>query len=78
MRSITIALCFLASASFAQGKTEPTPRPQNVEFTPTEIGADREVPMGTYYGIPPKPKFDRMIRVRLNFNDKLAESVHEM
>lgn len=76
MRSFTIALCLLASASFAQGKTEP--RPQTVDFTATEIAADREVPMGTYYGIPPKPRFPSLIKVRISMNDKLAESVHEM
>ncbi|MDP1830363.1 MAG: hypothetical protein Q8L48_44285 [Archangium sp.] len=78
MRSITIALCFLASASFAQGKNEPRAKPQIVEFQPADVIGKGEVPVGAYYGIPPKPKFKRMIRVRLNFNDKLAESVHEM
>ena len=79
MRSISIALCLVASVSFAQ-KTEPAPRPkvQTVTFSETGIGGDREVPLGEYYGIPPAPKFLRLFKVRVNFNDKLQESVHEM
>lgn len=78
MRSITIALCFLGSAAFAQGKTQPTPKPQIVEFQPSDVIGKGELPVGAYYGVPPKPKFGCLIQLRLNMNDKLAESVHEM
>ena len=78
MRSI-LALCLTASVSFAQ-KTEPAPRPkvQTITFGDVGIGGEREMPIGEYYGIPPKPIFVRLFKVRVNFNDKLRESVHEM
>jgi hypothetical protein len=75
MRSFTLALLLVAAPSFAQ--TSPKPKVQNVEFTPTDIEAKPEMPLGGYYGPPVKPKFDCLIKVRVNFNDKLADSVHE-
>ena len=79
MRSITVALCLFASISFAQ--TEPAPAPKNVQkadFTPQDINGKRGSPIGDIYGPPLRKKFDCLITVRVNFNDKLQESVHEM
>jgi hypothetical protein len=79
MRSITIALCFLASASsFAQGKAEPAPKAQNVTFDDDLVKGELMRPAGTIYSVPPRAKFGSLIQVRMSFNDKLAESVHEM
>ena len=51
---------------------------QTITFGDVGIGGEREMPIGEYYGIPPKPIFVRLFKVRVNFNDKLRESVHEM
>ena len=77
MRSIATALCLLASVSLAQ-KSEPAPKAQQVDFTGSNIGAERATPLGEIYLAHPKKKFDCRIQVRMNFNDKLRESVHEM
>ena len=82
MRSFIAAVALVSSVSLAQqperAPKSQKPRIQNVEFTASEISADTAVPLGTIYLVPPKAKFDSLIRVRMNFNDKLAESVHEM
>lgn len=78
MRSLIIACCVLGSASFAQ-QQQPTPKakPQTVDFNPTTMTGERGLPIGELYAVPRKPVFGRLIQVRMNFNDKLAESVHE-
>jgi hypothetical protein len=82
MRSITIALCLFASVSLAQ-KSEPAKKPvlpeQNVNFGDgSHINGTLKHPTGEIYSVPPKAKFGSLIQVRMNFNDKLQESVHEM
>lgn len=78
MRSMIIACCVLGSASLAQ-QPEPTPKPkaQNLEFTGQEIEAGPLIPLADIYFGSPKPKFRSLIKLRMNFDDKLAESVHE-
>jgi hypothetical protein len=80
MRSFTLILGLVASVSLAQ-QPQPAPqqpRPQKIDFNEQEIGGGRSVPLGEIYFGSPKPKFRSLIKVRMNFNDKLAESVHEM
>lgn len=78
MRSLTVGLLLLASISLAQQPAPQKPRPQNIEFGESDIDGKRATPLGDIYLPPLKKKFDSMIRVRMNFNDKLRESVHEM
>lgn len=82
MRSISLALALVASVSLAQ-QPEAAPKSQrppvqNIDLTGTTISAEQAVPLGNIYVVPPKPKFGRMLKVRMNFDDKLRESVHEM
>lgn len=79
MRSILIALCLVATASVAQKSETAKPSPvQRVDFSEIDIGADRLTPLGEIYVVPPRAKFNCLIQRRMNFNDKLRESVHEM
>lgn len=68
----------LLVASFASAQTQPTPKPQKIEFGDDLIEGGREVPLGAIYEVVKRPGFDSLIKVRTNFNDKLRESVHEM
>ena len=78
MRAITIA-CFVASAAIAQQPaTNSAPKATSADFTATPITGERLIPLGEIYSPAPKAKFDSLIRVRMNMNDKLAASVHEM
>ncbi len=77
MRTLTFDLCLVATFALAQQPT-PAPKATNVDFTESQITGAPEVPIGTIYLPHPKAKFDSMIRVRKNMNDKLAASVHEM
>lgn len=82
MRPLITALCLVSVVSFAQ-QPEPAPKSpkapvQNIEFTPSEVSGGREGPALPIYAIPPRAKFGCLIQVRMNMNDKLAESVHEM
>ena len=77
MRSLMLAVGLFASMGAAQQKKPEVPA-QNADFTATDITAERAVPLGEIYLHPPKSKFDCLIQVRMNFNDKLRESVHEM
>lgn len=81
MRSLIIALSLVSAVSLAQqpeAPKSPKPQIQNIEFTPSEVSGTPEKPLGNIYFVPPKAKFGCLIQVRMNFNDKLAESVHEM
>ena len=79
MRSITVALCFVASVALAQQPAPaPAPKVTNLDLTGTTITGAPEAPIGTIYLPHPKAKFDSLLRVRMNMNDKLAASVHEM
>lgn len=78
MRSMTVALCLVATFALAQPAPNPPPKATNVDLTGSTIIGATEVPLGTIYLPHPKVKFDSLIRVRMNMNDKLAASVHEI
>jgi hypothetical protein len=82
MRPIILTLIVVASVvpslSLAQQPAPtPKPRPQNLDLTGQVLTGDREIPLGEIYLGSPKPKFRSLIKLRMNFNDKLEESVHE-
>lgn len=76
MRPLIVVFFLVASVALAQ--QPPPSKPQTVNFTPTEVEAGRVIPLAQIYLAPTKKTFARMIKVRMNFNDKLAQSVHEM
>lgn len=76
MRSLLLAVGLLATISSAQQK-KADPPVQKVDLTGADITGVVATPLGEIYLQPPKSKFDRLIRVRMNFDDKLRESVHE-
>ena len=82
MRSLIAFLCLSSGLSLAQhpevAPKSPKPPIQNVDFGDTTIPGERVVPIGEIYSVPPKAKFRCLIQVRMNFDDKLRESVHEM
>lgn len=82
MRSIIVAVALVSSVSLAQQPevTPKSPKPpiQNLDLTGTTISGEQAVPLGHIYVLPTKPKFGRLLKVRMNFDDKLRESVHEM
>ena len=75
MRSLLVSVTLLASVSFAQHQKPDLPV-QKVDFAETSLTAGRGTPLGEIYAPPPKAKFDCLIQVRMNMNDKLRESVH--
>ena len=81
MRLALVALCCVASVSLAQ-KTQPNQKTapnQQVIFDGDDlIKGTLQHPTGEIYSVPPRAKFGSLIQVRMNFNDKLRESVHEM
>ena len=78
-RLIVVSLLVVSTAGFAQTEKKPErPKTQNMVFDGDLISGDREVPLGEIYGHSKRPVFKSLIKVRLNFNDKLAGSVHEM
>lgn len=70
----------VSSVAFAQ--TEPpkqTPKPQVVTFdTATNIGGETLSPLTSWTTVKDKVRFDSLIKMRTDFNDKLAASVYEM
>ncbi|MGV3620720.1 MAG: hypothetical protein ACO1OB_07875 [Archangium sp.] len=83
MTNKLIALMLVVSSvAFAQ-KSEPTkqskPKTQVIEFNDgLSVDGDTLLPMHTYIEARNPPRFDCLIKVRGNFNDKLAASVYEM
>lgn len=80
MRSLLVAVCLVATAAAAQ-KSQPEQKPvavQKIEFEPDLVEGGLTGPLGEIYQVPPRVKFGSLIRIRMNFNDKLRESVHEM
>lgn len=82
MRSLISALCLVSAVALAQqpelAPNSPKPKVQNIDLTGTTIPGERYVPVGDMYSVPPKAIFKSLIKVRMRFDDKLAESVHEM
>lgn len=80
MRFVLVSLVF-ASVSLAQ--TNPpqktvAPKPQNIIFGDDLIEGGVDGPEGQVVYGKSKARFESMIKVRVNFDDKLRESVHEM
>lgn len=78
MRTFIALLVTVSSLAFAQSeqpKQQPKPRVQNVTFGDHDIDGERELPSHTYVNVKRKAKFDSLIKMRGNFNDKLASSV---
>ena len=79
MRALALCCALLTLSAFAQtGEPRPDRKVQKVDFTGDLIEGGTLVPMGDIYLPPPKAKFGSLIKVRMNFDDKLRESVHEM
>jgi hypothetical protein len=82
MRRIVLVSLVVSSLGWAQTEPKPTasqPKPQTITFDTDDLiegGLARG--LGDIYLVPPNPKFPSLIRVRMNFDDKLRESVHEM
>ncbi|MFT3709101.1 MAG: hypothetical protein QM817_15760 [Archangium sp.] len=69
----------LAFAQTEQPKPHSTPKPQNIIFDGNDlIEAGVATPDGEFVTSRPQPKFGNLIKVRVNFNDKLMASVHEL
>lgn len=78
MRFVLVSLVF-ASVSLAQTNPTPKPKPQVVDFEKgTDIDGQKAIPLGALYLAKPDPIFKSLIKVRMSFDDKLRESVHEM
>lgn len=83
MKQLVAILTVLAVPALAQRQPQPhesapPQKVQQVDFTGDLIGGDREIPLGTIYAVPQRPTWKSLIKVRMNFDDKLAQSVHEM
>ncbi len=82
MRFMVLVGALVATAASAQSErlnTTPRPATQTVDFGDGDlIDGTRALGLGDIYIVPPHPKFPSLIKVRMNFNDKLRESVHEM
>lgn len=81
MRFFLLLTPLIAAHALAQPTLRPTPRPtpQVIDFVETDlIEGGTQKPLGEIYSVPPKSTFKSLIQVRMNFNDKLKESVHEM
>ncbi len=80
-----VVVLLLAAPVFAQTKPKENPAPtqppkaQNLIFGESDVieGTLDQPDLGVTYGRPP-PKFNSMIQVRMNFDDKLRDSVGKM
>jgi hypothetical protein len=78
VRLALVASLLLSALASAQTQ-QPQPKPQKIDFGDDLINGERETPLGEIYIEPVRPGgFKSLIKVRMNFNDKLRESVHEM
>lgn len=79
MRALILTALFATSA-FAQKVEAPRKETvQRVDFSQGDlIEGGLAHPLGEVYLVPANPRFGSLIKVRMNFDDKLRESVHEM
>ena len=82
MKKLVAVFAVLSLAAFAQTE-QPQPSKkapvQKVDFTGGDlIEGELAHGLGEIYLVPPKAKFGSLIKLRMNFDDKLRESVHEM
>lgn len=81
MTNKLIALALVVSTvAFAQTEQpKQTPKPQNVNFAEgSDIDGTVVTPLTSYNLVKDKVRFDSLIKMRTDFNDKLAASVYEM
>lgn len=83
MKKLIAVLAVLSLPVFAQSgnPTQPPKKApvQQIDFSESDLiegGLARG--LGDIYLVPPNPKFKSLIKIRMNFDDKLRESVHEM
>lgn len=78
MRKLTALVLVVSSLAFAQTEA-PKPKAQEVTFeNGSDIDGRRQSPLNSYIVNQRKSVFKNLIKVRADFNDKLAASVHEM
>lgn len=81
MRSLIAIVLLTAVVSSAQTPTPPAkaPKPQTLDFADgLEVDGTTQQPLVGIYFVPPARKFSNLIKVRMNFNDKLLASVNEL
>jgi hypothetical protein len=81
MRTFIALLVTISSLAFAQTeqpKQSVKPKVQNVDFTEQKLEAGRATPLGSYETAKRRHIFDSLIKMRANFNDKLANSVDSL
>lgn len=80
MRKLTAVALVFSSLAFAQ--TEPKqkqPKPQEIDFVNGSlIDGERDIPFEQRFEARVPPKFPSLIKQRLNFDDKLMASVHQL
>jgi hypothetical protein len=67
-----------AMAQTASSQPVVYPKVQKVILTGTKLTGDRDRPSGTTIVAPPKFKHERLIKLRMDFRDKMAQSVNEL
>ena len=80
MRTFIALLVTISSIAFAQTEQprQQKQKAQVVTFGDHEVDGERELPSNTYVLVKTKRKFDLLIKMRANFNDKLANSVDSL
>ena len=80
MRRVAAVLVLVSCSVFAQAaeNAKKKPAPQNVTFGDEQIVAEPKVGYGTTIVTKQRSIFPNLIRVRMDFNDKLLSSVNEM
>lgn len=83
MKKLIAVLAALSLPVFAQSGNASQPAKkapvQQLDFGEGDlIEGGRATGLGEIYVVPPNPKFKSLIKIRMNFDDKLRESVHEM
>ena len=73
--ALLVAVSSLAFAQTEQPKRQLKPNAQQVTFGDHDVDGRRELPSSTWVTVKNKRKFDSLIQMRANFNDKLANSV---
>ena len=80
MKTLLTSLLLFAVPALAQAEKEAKPaKTQTITFDGNDlITGERETPFAQIFEARQPPRFKRLFKVRQNFDDKLAQSVHEM